>query len=182
MDRSQASPSIRRGATGDNVLLAELGAETFRDAFGPQNTAQDMAIYLAKSFSPEIQANELADPGTVFLIAEVGGEPVGYVRLREGAPATEVDSSRPVEIVRFYARNDWIGKGVGSALMQASLLEARTLGHDLVWLDVWEENERAIGFYRKWGFEEIGSQPFLLGNDLQKDLLMARAVADPGMK
>jgi len=87
-----------------------------------------------------------------------------------------MESSRSVEIVRFYARTRWIGRGVGLALMEATLREARALGHVRVWLGVWERNERAIAFYRKWGFVEVGSQPFQLGNDIQTDLVMARAV------
>ena len=50
------------------------------------------------------------------------------------------------------------------------------MGCDVVWLDVWEKNLRAIAFYRKWGFIEVGEQTFQLGDDLQQDLLMARAL------
>ena len=87
-----------------------------------------------------------------------------------------MESSRPIEIVRFYARTRWIGRGVGRGLMEAVLREARARGHDRVWLGVWERNERAIAFYKKWGFIKVGSQPFQLGNDIQTDLVMARVV------
>jgi ribosomal protein S18 acetylase RimI-like enzyme len=60
--------------------------------------------------------------------------------------------------------------------MQAALKRAQSLGCDVVWLGVWDRNERAIEFYRKWGFEEFGDQPFQLGIDVQNDLLMARPV------
>jgi ribosomal protein S18 acetylase RimI-like enzyme len=69
-----------------------------------------------------------------------------------------------------------IGRGVGAALMQACLEEAGRRGCETVWLDVWERNPRAIAFYRKWGFAEVGNQAFQLGEDLQNDILMARAV------
>jgi len=39
---------------------------------------------------------------------------------------------------------------------------------------VWERNSRAIAFYEKWKFRVVGEQAFLLGTDVQKDLLMAR--------
>jgi ribosomal protein S18 acetylase RimI-like enzyme len=156
--------------------LAELGEETFREAFGSQNTPEDVTLYAAKTFAPNIQAAELADPKGFFLIAEIEDEAAGYVRLREAAPATRTRSSRPIEIVRLYARTRWIGRGVGPALMEAALREARARGHDSIWLGVWERNARAIAFYRKWGFVEIGTQPFQLGNDLQNDLVMMRAV------
>jgi GNAT superfamily N-acetyltransferase len=156
--------------------LAELGIETFRAAFGAQNSPEDVALYLAESFSPVLQAAELADPSVVYLVAELGGEPVGYAQLRDGPSPASVRASRPLEIARFYARSAWIGRGVGRALMEGVRREARGRGHDAVWLGVWEKNERAIAFYRKWGFVEVDTQPFRLGNDLQTDLVMTCAV------
>jgi ribosomal protein S18 acetylase RimI-like enzyme len=44
----------------------------------------------------------------------------------------------------------------------------------VVWLDVWERNTRAISFYERWGFVVVGEQDFVLGDDVQRDLLMAR--------
>ena len=46
-----------------------------------------------------------------------------------------------------------------------------------MWLGVWERNERAKGFYRKCGFLDVGSQPFILGEDHQTDLVMVSELA-----
>lgn len=167
---------VRRADHTDSALLAEVGAETFRDAFGAANTPEDMDQYLQASFGPEIQAAELADPSSLFLIAEMEGETVGYARLRWGKAPEAIGGARPVEIVRFYARTRWIGRKVGAALMTACLEEARAMRCDTIWLDVWEENGRAIDFYERWGFGVVGTQPFQLGGDIQKDLLMQRLV------
>jgi diamine N-acetyltransferase len=61
---------------------------------------------------------------------------------------------------------------MGSKLMSASLDEARQHACDTVWLGVWEKNQRAIEFYRKWGFRQTGSHIFSLGDDPQTDLIM----------
>jgi ribosomal protein S18 acetylase RimI-like enzyme len=37
---------------------------------------------------------------------------------------------------------------------------------------VWEKNPRAIDFYKKWGFKEVGAHIFPLGDDPQRDLIM----------
>lgn len=161
---------------GDAALLAELGARTFRDTFAPDNTEADMAAYLASAFGPEVQARELTDPASTFLVARVGDEPAGYARLRMGEPPACVIGERVIEIVRLYADAQWIGKGVGSALMQACLGAAADRGCDVIWLDVWDRNPRAIAFYAKWGFAVVGEQDFVLGDDVQHDLLMARGV------
>ena len=60
--------------------------------------------------------------------------------------------------------------------MAACIEFAGQQGYESIWLDVWQKNERALAFYRKWGFSIVGSQPFLLGHDLQEDFIMVRPV------
>lgn len=161
--------NIRRATAADAALLAELGARTFRETFEADNTPEDMTAYLAKAFGESIQAAELAEPSAIFLIAEIDGSAAGYARLRFDGES--------VEINRLYAAKERIGSGVGAALMKASLDEATRAGRTRVWLAVWEHNMRARAFYEKWGFEHIGQQNFVLGDDVQTDLVLARDVS-----
>lgn len=172
--------AVRIATLGDAELLAELGARTFFDAFAADNTEADMSAYLVGAFSAGIQATELADPETAFLVATSDEGPVGYARLRTGRGPACVAGESPVEIVRFYSDTLWIGRGVGNALMGACLDNAESLGCDVVWLDVWERNPRAIRFYERWGFAAVGKQDFVLGDDVQHDLLMARTLEAAG--
>jgi len=168
---------IRYATIDDNKLLAEIGAETFYDSFAADNTPENMAAYLAGSFSPKKQGYELAAPHARFLIAEINGETAAYAHLKFGIAPAAIAGRKPMEIARFYARKQWIGQGIGADLMKECLQEGRNRGCDVVWLDVWEHNLRAIRFYRKWGFVEAGRQSFQLGDDEQEDLLMARSLA-----
>jgi ribosomal protein S18 acetylase RimI-like enzyme len=172
---------IRHATADDASLLAQLGEVTFFDSFAADNTPEDMAAYIRSAFSTEKQAAELADPGSLFLVASVEGEVAGYARLYAGQPAEGVTGERPVELVRFYSTRPWIGRGVGPALMAACLSEARELGYDTIWLGVWERNERAIAFYRKWGFRVAGTHSFLLGADWQTDYVMVKVLASRGV-
>ncbi|HEX3344713.1 MAG TPA: GNAT family N-acetyltransferase [Polyangiaceae bacterium] len=168
--------AVRRAAAGDEAVLAELGARTFRDTFAADNTPEDMAIYLGETFGREKQAAELADPAGCFLIAEIDRVAVGYARLREGAAPACVTAPRPIEIARIYAEKSWHGRGVGPALLRACLDEAAARGCGAVWLGVWDRNLRARAFYRKWGFVEIGAKIFPLGRDRQNDVVMQARV------
>ena len=172
----QAEINIRHATLADNVLLAEIGARTFRDTFAADNTPENMRAYLAASFSPDRQAAELADRDSLFLIAEIERVAAGYARLREGQAPSCIKGQHPIEIARLYADKAWIGREVGARLMQACLAEAKQRDCDTIWLDVWERNARAIAFYRRWGFEPVGTQVFQLGDDPQNDLLMQRPV------
>ena len=168
--------TIRRANPEDAGLLAELGARTFSETFTADNSPEDMAAYLAASFNPAQQTAELADPASTFFIAEVGGRAAGYAQLHAGEPAEGVEGSKPVELVRLYVSREWLGRGVGEALMRACVDEARRAGHGTIWLGVWERNGRAQAFYRKWNFRAVGEHVFHLGSDPQRDILMERAL------
>ncbi len=166
--------NIRPASIDDASLLSKLGALAFSQAFGPDNTPEDMAIYLAGAFTPQKQAQELARVGSLFFILEYGGSAAGYAHLQESLPPTCITGTHPVELSRFYLLQAFIGKGFGSKLMRACIDAAQGRGGDVLWLGVWQKNSRAIAFYRKWKFEIVGAQTFQLGNDLQHDYVMRR--------
>lgn len=168
----KATPLIRPATADDNVLLAELGARTFYDTFAADCKPEDMAAYLSSAFSPEIQAAELADPSTTFLIAEIDGVASGYVQSQKGDAPLCIAGPNPIELARLYVSKEWFGRGVGEALMRACVEAARRAGHQTMWLGVWERNFRAQAFYRKWNFHVVGDHIFQVGSDPQTDLLM----------
>jgi len=166
--------TTRRANSDDADLLAELGARTFRDTFAADNTKEDMDAYVASNFSLAHQTAELVHPAATFLIAEVDGIAAGYAKVQSGEPAEGIEGTKPIELVRLYASREWLGRGVGEALMRACLDEARNAGFETLWLGVWERNERAQAFYRKWDFRAVGEHIFQLGSDQQRDILMER--------
>jgi ribosomal protein S18 acetylase RimI-like enzyme len=175
--RQTINPSVRRAADEDAGLLAALGAHTFRETFAADNTPEDMAAYLAASFSTEKQRAELADERSSSFIAEVDGEAAGYAQLRVGDAPACVKGPDAIELVRLYVSQQWHGRGVGEALMRACVEEARSAGRRTMWLGVWEHNGRAQAFYRRWGFRVVGEHIFQLGSDPQTDLLMERPLS-----
>jgi hypothetical protein len=68
------------------------------------------------------------------------------------------------------------GTGLGYKLMQFAFEYSRQKGFDILWLGVWERNEKAIRFYEKFNFEIFGGHEFILGTDKQNDLLMKKAL------
>ena len=93
--------------------------------------------------------------------------------------ASEAGALGSVELARLYASAQWIGHGVGAALLNACLGAARERAGTTMWLGVWERNRRAIRFYEKAGFVPVGEQIFQLGGDMQRDLVMARPIERP---
>ncbi len=171
------APSIRRATESDALMLAGLEARLFVQAFGPANDPGDVRMHVAETFSAERQRAELLDSARVVWVADdEEGRAIGYAMLRFGEAGPGVVGNRPAEVQRIYADATWHGRGVGTALMRACVDHAMASACDVVWLGVWERNPRAIAFYEKMGFVTVGGQTFLLGRDVQHDLVMARAL------
>jgi diamine N-acetyltransferase len=168
--------TIRRATPGDVKLLVDIGARTFSSAFADDNSPEDMSEYLTTNFNCNRLSVELADPWSTFFIAEVHQVAAGYAKLRKGDTPECVSGANPVEIERIYTLPEHFGKGIGEALMNACLEEAKQMGFQTVWLGVWEHNDRARAFYRKHGFRDAGDKIFQLGSDPQTDKVMERAL------
>jgi GNAT superfamily N-acetyltransferase len=171
---NDSSLIIRYATRDDASLLAELGAKTFSETFANDNTPDDMAAYLATAFNIEEMATELNDPLMISFIAEIDSVPVGYAQLRRGETPLLTISENSIELARIYVLQAYIGRGIGAALMQTCLAEAKRLEHGVIYLGVWEHNELAKAFYHKWNFKKVGEHPFVLGSDIQTDWIMQR--------
>ena len=175
MINSISTPVTTRFATTkDAAVLSEIGRKTFHETFAAVNKAEDMKMYLEKTFTTLQLTAEIEDRANTFMLALEGDVVAGYVKVREQKNAPGLNGEVGIEIEGIYVRKEYLGKKVGGLLMQQCLELAKQKGYALVWLGVWEHNTKAIAFYEKWGFEKFGSHPFLLGTDLQTDFLMKK--------
>jgi ribosomal protein S18 acetylase RimI-like enzyme len=186
---------IRRAARSDAPALATFAADVFRDTYATNTARADLDAQIARSFDATVQAAEIDAPDWCTLLADAGGELVGYAQLRVGVgpkqtrgeptggepTATELTGTEPmgtagttlpaaIEIKRFYVAPAWHGRGVAQELMGACLREAPA--GVPVWLGVFASNARAIAFYAKCGFRVVGEMTFVMGEDHQRDFVM----------
>jgi len=169
---------IRQASEADAALIAEISRETFYDSFSEQNTAEDMRLFLDGPFSTQALMAECYDDACIFFIAYDKDEPAGYIKLKKGTHADLPEKVTAIEICRFYARKQMIGKGVGKAMMLHAIEYAQTKLFNIIWLGVWEHNKRAIDFYTSFGFKKFSEHDFVLGKDVQRDWLMMRKTSE----
>lgn len=159
--------------TTDNIdQLQKLSRQTFFESFSPGNTEENIQKYLDEVFSINRLTDELNDNNAAFYFANLEDKEIAYLKLNFGPSQTELQGDRAVEIERIYVLNAFQGKSVGQALFGKAIEIARQKGADYVWLGVWEENLKAINFYKKNGFVVFDKHLFKLGNDEQTDLMM----------
>jgi GNAT superfamily N-acetyltransferase len=168
---------IRDATPDDAAALAEFGARTFSETFGADNTPEDLRLFLANTWAPELQRAEIVDPAKRTLLAVTAdGTLAAFAQLHlDHAPAC-VRTERPLELMRFYVDRPWHGSGLARTLMASVEACARAHGARELWLGVWERNARARAFYAKCGFTRVGSQVFVVGADPQTDDVMLKRI------
>lgn len=169
---------IRRVVFDEIDQIQKISKQTFYETFSRVNTEENMAKYLTDKLSAEILSIELNNKNSEFYFAISGGEIIGYLKLNSGQSQTELNDIKSLEIERIYVLKEFHGKGVGQLLYQKAIQRAQETGLDSVWLGVWEENPRAISFYKKNGFVEFDKHIFRLGDDEQTDIMMKLQLKD----
>jgi ribosomal protein S18 acetylase RimI-like enzyme len=152
--------------------LQKIGRQTFYETFSAGNTEENMKKYLEEGFSTEKITAELNDKNSEFYFATLSNEVIGFLKLNFGQSQTELKDDKALEIERIYVLKEFHGKNVGQILYDKAIEVARQKNADYVWLGVWEENPRAINFYKKNGFVEFDKHIFKLGDDEQTDIMM----------
>ena len=175
-----AQARIRPAEPGEAAALAELAAATFPLACPPHTSAEAIADFIRTVLSTANFESYLADPDRLLLVAHDGtGTLTGYTMLVFGEP-TDADAAaairiRPtVELSKCYLRSEAHGTGTAAALMAATLTAARERGAAGSWLGVNEENDRALRFYGKHGYERVGTKHFLVGTRYEDDYVLER--------
>lgn len=156
----------------DLPVLQQISRDTFFDTFADYNTPEDMQRYMDRNLGAEQLSRELNNPDSEFFFARVNGEIAGYLKLNKGTACTDDRYAFALEIERIYVRKEFKGAGVGQSLMKKARERMLELQMPWLWLGVWEKNEPAIRFYEKQGFVPFDTHGFMLGNDLQTDMLM----------
>ena len=158
---------IRLVRPDDAVRFAAAAERLFRQTYGHDAAhAAVMDAHCAVTYAPERIAEQLAAPGTTAQVAVSGAKIVGLAQLHAVGNRGEVQ--------RFYLDRNWHGQGLAQALMQALVAAAKTLGLTTLRLGVWDQNDRAVAFYRRQGFVACGTVEFLLNGVPQSDLMMQR--------
>lgn len=154
-------------ASGDDAgIVSVLGGVTFYEAYFEQDTPKDLSNYIIETFAPEVIKNELSDPAIEYYLAMLNGKAVGFIKLMTGTEAEGIDPKASIELKRIYTLERVWRRGVGDMLMRFAIERARELGFQYLWLGVWQENARALGFYEKYGFDRVGTITFPYGDSV----------------
>ncbi len=170
---------VRRATPDDCDILAALGERTFRETFvegfAIAYPADDLALFVAQSYAPEVFAAKLADPAQALWLAFARDQPVGYANAGPcHLPHPEAER-RHGELYRLYLSQDQHGLGLGRRLMETALAWLTCNYSGPLWLGVWSGNLKAQAFYARYGFEKVGEYEFPVGATRDHEFILRRS-------
>ena len=144
--------TLEQITTKEVLQLQKIGRQTFIETFSDVNTAENMQLYLEVRFSIEKLTAELMDKNASFYFAKLDSQAIGYLKLNMDSAQTELKDEKALEIERIYVLKEFHGLKVGQFLFDHTVQIAKKNSMEYIWLGVWEENKKAINFYKKNGF------------------------------
>ena len=172
------APLIRHATLDDVDVLCRLGATTFRETYRAISDPREVDEYAETHFTPAKIQGWLARPDARTLLAFVVDTPVGYAHVRRAKVPDCVADREAVELSRLYLLASAQGTGLGGALIAAALAEVTALGGRTVWLGAYDRNVKALQFYARRGFAQVGTHEFEFGGQIYADPVLTRGVTE----
>lgn len=166
--------AIRRATPADAERVADLARRCFTETFGHLYPPEDLAYFLAVSYTPDTQREALEDPRCAIWLLEDGDEAIGHVYVGPcGLPHPDADEAHG-EIKRLYILQRAHNGGWGAKLMQSAMDWLLREGPRTLWVGVWSENFGAQRFYARYGFEKAGEYLFPVGATRDHEFIFRR--------
>ncbi|WP_405384940.1 GNAT family N-acetyltransferase [Maribacter sp. LLG6340-A2] len=156
----------------DVEQLRLISEQTFVNAFEKDNDPTDFKDYIEKAFALKKIKSELLNPYSDFYFVYRNDELVGYFKLNVLSAQSDVKRDDSIELERIYVLKEYQNLGLGEQFLNHIKKIAKEKNKKMLWLGVWEENKRAIQFYRRHGFQKFDTHPYFIGTDEQTDWLM----------
>lgn len=173
----------RLATPADAPALALVAQQTFIDTYAEKNDPISMREHVQDFFGVAQQLAEILDPQYRNILLLNDEHIIGFAQVvQKPAPACVTEylmpnqSSKTIALYRYYVDKAWHGKGVATSLLTAALDAAKQAQADHIWLTVWQFNPRAIAYYKKMGFTQVGETHFQFAQERQTDFVMMKAL------
>jgi diamine N-acetyltransferase len=168
--------TLRAAAPGDAPTIAALAIQVFLDTYATEGVRPDLAREALREYSPEAFDARLREPPRRFVLAERGTGLLGFAELLLQDLPAPAGGAGGAELVRLYVQPVAQGQGLGARLMHAAEAMAAQAGLPALWLTAWEGNHRALAFYARVGYADVGSTSYNFEGHSYGNRVLARAL------
>jgi diamine N-acetyltransferase len=154
--------TFRAARPDDALCLGVLSTQVFLDTYATQGIRRAVASEVLALHSVAVYEALLADADVTILVAECAGHLIGFSQVRDGAGDPQVPAAAASELRRLYVQEPFTGRGIGRDLLRQAEKAAAARGAEMLWLTAWEGNERALQFYPRCGYEDLGATVYTI--------------------
>lgn len=176
---NDACVQIRRATADDAACLSALATQVFLDTYATQGVRPDLAQEAKDQYAEPVFAQRLALPDVeMFVAVAEGGGLVGFVDVQHGR-ACPVPAWAGSEVLRLYVLRAFQGRGLGRALLQRAEQAARgapVQPAGALWLTAWVGNGRALRFYPRAGFRDVGRTTYVIHGVGYENVVFAKTL------
>lgn len=166
--------TLRAATARDAETIAALSIQVFLDTYATGGVRPDLAQEALTEYSVDAFAARLAETGRRFIVAEVGSGLVGFAETLIAEAPAPVGGVSGAQLVRLYVQPAAQGSGVGKALLDAAERLAVRESSKALWLIAWERNDRALAFYARLGYADVGAGTYTFHDQTYGTRVLAR--------
>ena len=161
----------------DTAILALLGRLTWAESHGHYiEDKNDLQKYLDENFSVAKTKQDIENPKHLFYIIYIDNLPAGYAKLILNAANENVTSHNNCRLERIFILNEFIPLKIGQKLLAFVEEQAKALQLDTIWLTVYIKNNRAIKFYEKNEFKNVGELNFVVNGKEYENIVFSKKI------
>jgi len=170
--------TIRDATIADADRLALIGGATFLETFAGTLDGAAIIAHCQREHSAATYQRFLEGDYQAWLaVVSPGDAPIGFALLGPPNLPGAIEDGSDLELKRIYVLSRFHGDGPGRALMKLAVEQAARKGARRLLLGVYKHNERALRFYRKNGFDQVGERRFRVGEREYEDIVLAKPLA-----
>lgn len=157
----------------DSRLLSTLFKTVYIETYGIEGVTDEFVEFIEKQFSIKQIEEYIVKDNCNLWVAKYKNNPVGVIQT-ENIKECPIGNFSSPEINKLYVLRNFYGQGIGQRLLKKAETAIRNIGNDKIWLWVLESNERAVNFYSKQGYRDIGTAYFQMSKNRYQNLVMLK--------
>ncbi|KQV53259.1 hypothetical protein ASC95_10910 [Pelomonas sp. Root1217] len=173
------SITLRAGTPDDATTISALAIQVFLDTYATEGVRPDLAREALREYATEAFDLRLREPQRRFVLAERDTGLLGFAELTLTDQAAPAGQCTGAELVRLYVQPAAQGMGLGRRLIGAAQALAAEAGLDALWLTAWDGNQRALAFYAREGYADIGDTTYSFEGNTYGNRVLARELKRP---
>jgi ribosomal protein S18 acetylase RimI-like enzyme len=151
---------IIKATIKDAKLLSVIGKAAFLVAHGHSAPKEDIENYVDNNFNENNFLKELENTHNIYYLIFSDAKIAGYSKIVLDTINQNITAKNITLLSRIYLLEEFYGLNLGKELFNFNVNFSKDHNQSGIWLAVWVENQRAINFYEKMGFQKVGKFDF----------------------